>query len=205
MSKADYPYADDEFDAPAGPDVPRGVHRAPRSAWSRWWPFVVVIVLVPALAYALVTWASRDNSTNDDASGEPSSSASAPATSGSPGTSETPKSQEPSTETTSEPPASEEPTATAELGTPVVVYNAAGISGLAKSTAGELEAAGFTSVTSTNFSGTKPAASTIYYASEDLEPTAALVGQTLGIDALELSASDAGDGVSVVLVSDPNG
>ena len=206
MSKADYPYADDEFDAPTGPDVPRGVHRAPRSAWSRWWPFVVVIIVVPAIAYALVTWASRDNSTSDDAT-SPAASTSASST---PKASETPSasdepSEEPSDEASpsDEPTASEEPTAAVELDTPVTVYNAAGIEGLAASPVDELEGAGFTTAQADNFSGTKPGTSTIYYASEDLEPTAALVGQTIGVDALELSASDAGDGIAVVLISDP--
>jgi cytoskeletal protein RodZ len=204
VSKADYPYADDEFDAPTGPDVPRGVHRAPRSAWSRWWPFVVVIVVVPAIAYALVTWASRDNSTSDDANA-PATSTSASST---PKASETATAEEPSVEPTdeaspSDEPTTEEPTAEVELGTPVTVYNAAGIEGLAASTVDDLEAAGFTSAKADNFSGTEPGTSTIYYASEDLEPTAALVGQTIGVDALELSESDAGDGISVVLISDP--
>jgi cytoskeletal protein RodZ len=204
VSKADYPYADDEFDAPTGPDVPRGVHRAPRSAWSRWWPFVVVIVVVPAIAYALVTWASRDNSTSDDANA-PATSTSASST---PKASETATAEEPSVEPTdeaspSDEPTTEEPTAEVELGTPVTVYNAAGIEGLAASTVDDLEAAGFTSAKADNFSGTEPGTSTIYYASEDLEPTAALAGQTIGVDALELSESDAGDGISVVLISDP--
>ena len=205
MSKADYPYADDEFDAPTGPDVPRGVHRAPRSAWSRWWPFIVVIIVVPAIAYALVTWASRDNTATDDAT-TPAASTSASSTakastSAKPSTTPTKAATEeasPTEAATTEPPAAE-----VALDTPVTVFNAAGISGLAGRTVDKLEAAGFTSAKADNFSGTKPGSSTIYYASEDLEPTAALVGQTIGVDALEMSAADAGDGISVVLISDP--
>ncbi|MEN0130566.1 MAG: LytR C-terminal domain-containing protein [Brevundimonas sp.] len=206
MSKADYSYPDDEFDAPTGPDVPRGVHRAPISAWSRWWPFVVVIIVVPALAYALVTWASRDNTTTD--SGTPEASASAPQASGTPTTSAEPSttpSEAPSdTPTQTEEATPTESPASVELDTPVVVYNAAGISGLAASTVTKLEGAGFTAAKADNFSGAKPGQSTVYYASEDLEPTAALVGETIGVDALELSASDAGDGISAVLISDPS-
>jgi len=199
VSKADYPYADDEFDAPTGPDVPRGVHRAPRSAWSRWWPFLVVILVVPAIAYGLVTFASRDNSsstpTSSTTSKAPSASASKPSTS-------------PSAESSSEPSepaesASEEPTAEVALATPVTVFNAAGISGLAASTVTDLKGAGFTNVTAANYVGTKPGESTVYYASDDLKATADLVAQTIGIDTVTLSESDAEDGVSAVLITQP--
>lgn len=201
MSKADYPYADDEFDAPAGPDVPRGVHRAPRSAWSRWWPFLVVIIVVPAIAYGLVTYASRDNSPSTPASSStskaPSGEASTPA-----------KSTEPSDETSSESaespePTSEAPTPEVDLTTGVTVYNAAGIKGLAASTVTTLEGAGFTNVTGTNFSGTKPDVSTVYYASDDQKATADLVAETVGLDTVTQSESDADDGISVVLIAAP--
>ncbi|WP_158580697.1 LytR C-terminal domain-containing protein [Cellulomonas rhizosphaerae] len=202
MSKANYPYAEDEFDAPSGPDVPRGVHRAPRSAWSRWWPFLVVILVVPAIAYGLVTFASRDNSPST-----PSSSA----TSKAPGSSASTPSKSPSDDASKEPtksdeptePTSEEPTAEVALATPVTVFNAAGISGLAAGTVTDLKGAGFTNVTAANFVGTKPDVSTVYYASDDLKPTADLVAETIGIDTVTLSESDADDGVSAVLITAP--
>ncbi|MCL2424431.1 MAG: hypothetical protein FWD11_11180, partial [Micrococcales bacterium] len=66
-----YPYDEDEFDAPVDPDGPHGVHRAPRSFWSKWWPFLAVIVVVPALTFAAVYWAMQDDSTGtvDDGAG----------------------------------------------------------------------------------------------------------------------------------------
>ena len=211
MSKADYPYADDEFDAPTGPDVPRGVHRAPRSAWSRWWPFVAVIVIVPLVAYALVTYASRDNGTDDDTTTTGTTTSATPkATTPSADSSDkaTDKATDDATDDATEP--SDEPTddrATAEvqLDTPVVVLNAAGINGLAAKTVTALKGDGFTAAKAENFSGTKPDASVVYYASDDLKPTADKVASSLGIDDVQQSATDAGAGISVVLRTAPQG
>ena len=194
MSKADAPYPEDEFDVP-NPDVARGVHRAPRSAWSRWWPFVAVLVIAPVIAYGLVNLAARtgdlptgngSNGADSSASTDPSDAATTPADGGS-----------------AAPPAdSAAPTAVME--TPIVVLNAAKISGLAKTQATKLTAAGFTAVTTGNFTGTVPADSVVYYATEDQAATAQLAAQTLGITAVTLSATDAGTGISVVLASDPS-
>jgi cytoskeletal protein RodZ len=200
VSKADYPYPPDEFDAPPGPDAPRGVHRAPRSWWSRWWPFLVVLVVVPALAWAAVTWYLRDDS----------STPTSPTT----GVEETVPADETATDEATEPadgqttaeapPTTEAPAPAVNLAAPVAVLNGAKISGLAAREAEKLEAAGFTAVTPDNFTGTSPAASTVFYASADLQPTAQLVGTTLGIATVVESAVDAGAGITVVLRSDPD-
>lgn len=200
MSKADYPYPDDEFDAPADPTAPRGVHRAPRSAWSRWWPFLAVLVIAPLLAYGIVTFASRDTSTDPGTSG--STTTSAPTSTATAGTSEKPSDEpeEPSDEPTE--PADEETTPAAEvdLTTPVTVYNAAGIQGLAGQGAGELTEAGFSSVVADNFGGTAPATSTVYYATEEQVATAELAASTLGVTTVTLDPAQAGTGIAVVLV-----
>ncbi len=205
MSKADYPYPDDEFDraADADPDVPRGVHRAPRTAWSRWWPFLAVIVLAPLLAFGAVTvWGivndSSMNDANDSGVNAPEDST---ADDGGDGTGTPPD------ETGAEEPAPEtsEPAApTPVYSTPVTVLNGAGIKGLAGDQAAKLTAAGFTAVDTGNVSGTKPAQNTVYYKSEDLKDTATAVGQALGVTTVTLSETDAGNGISVVLVSDPS-
>ncbi|GEL95869.1 LytR C-terminal domain-containing protein [Cellulomonas composti] len=201
MSKADYPYPDDEFDAAADPSAPRGVHRSPRSAWSRWWPFLAVLVLAPLLAYSLVTYMSRDTGSSGD--DDVTTSSATPT----PGSSATAAPTDGATEPTGEATQAESPTPTAEptiapvMSTPVAVLNGAGIQGLAGQGAEKLTDAGFTSVTSDNFSGTKPASSTVYYASDDLRSTADLVAATLGLTTVTLDAGQAGDGITVVLVS----
>lgn len=196
MSKAEYSYPEDEFDVPSNPDVPRGVHRAPRSAWSRWWPFLVVLVLAPVLAFAVVNYMARDGNL-------PSL----------PGTSTSPEAQEdtPSdtategeTPTDTETTPADEPVAPAPvMDTPVVVLNAASIGGLAAAQAEKLTTAGFTAVTTGNTEATTDD-SVVYYAAEDQKVTAELVAQTLGLGAPTLSPADAGTAISVVLVSDPD-
>jgi cytoskeletal protein RodZ len=208
VSKADYPYPDDEFDraADADPDVPRGVHRAPRSAWSRWWPFLAVVVLAPLLAFGAVTvWGIvNDNSMHnaDDSGGtvpddsetsDAGDGTEAPADEGADAGTEAPATQ------TTEPAAP-----TPVLTTPVQVLNGASISGLAKTQAAKLTGAGYTTVDTGNVTGTRPAQNTVYYKSDDLKATATAVAQTLGVTSVTMSATDAGDGISVVLVTDPS-
>jgi len=205
VSKADYPYPEDEFDAPPDPTAPRGVHRAPRSAWSRWWPFLAVLVLAPALAYGIVAFATRGGdlplSSGGGSDADDTPTATAPATPGGEAT----DGEEPDGEATE--PASEEPTQEEtvapepDLTTSVTVYNAAGIQGLAAKGAERLGAAGFSQVTPTNFTGTKPAESTVYYATDEDQPAAELVASTLGVPVIQLDPAQAPTGIVVVLVS----
>ncbi len=200
MSKADYPYPDDEFDAQPDPTAPRGVHRAPRSAWSRWAPFLVVLVVAPLLAYGIVTFATRGGDlpiggSDDGPAPTAAATSTAPATDD--GDAPSGDASEPAPQETTEQPPAAEP----DLATPVTVLNAAGIQGLAATAGQRLTSAGFTAVSPDNFSGTKPATSTVYYASEDERATADLVASTLGLDTVQLDAATAGSGVVVVLVT----
>jgi len=198
VSKAEYSYPEDEFDVPSNPDVPRGVHRAPRSAWSRWWKFLVVLALLPVLAFTLVNLAARDGNLPT-----------LPGTSNSPDAQETPADTategegEGEAPTEPETPAVEEPPAPAPvMDTPIVVLNAASIGGLAGEQAEQLTAAGFTSVTTGNTEADGD--SVVYFPSEELRATADLVAQTLGLTTVTLQPADDVVGVSVVLTSDPD-
>lgn len=203
MSKADYPYPEDEFDA-ISPDAPTGVHRAPRSAWSRWWPFLVVLVVVPALAYGVVTYLSR---TGDlPLAGGPSQGQDGGAEQPVEPPAEGETGGEPTAPEGGEPPAGEPttPEAVPDLATPVAVLNGARVSGLAGRVADQLEAAGFTAVTPDNATGALPAQSTVYIMSEDLRATAELVAATVGVPTIEVSTDQAGGSIQVVLVTDPD-
>lgn len=202
MSKAAYPYPPDEFDAPPDLDAPRGVHRAPRSAWSRWWPYLLVLVLVPALAWGVVTFLAREGRLPDLPIGTagPSDQSSEPVT-GETGAGETMTEAPPPTPTDVATTATQ---AAPAMDTPVSVLNGAGVAGLAARTADKLTAAGFTAVTPGNADGSTPVASTVFYASEDLASTAQLVARTVGVEAVVLSPADAGDGVVVLLRTDPD-
>ncbi|GCD21137.1 hypothetical protein CTKZ_26990 [Cellulomonas algicola] len=200
MSKADYPYPDDEFDAAADPDAPRGVHRAPRSAWSRWWPFLAVLVLAPVLAYGAVTAWGIINGADDS----PDSSTVDEGGTGDEGT--TDGTEETPADGTEEPPVESEapPAAEPVLSTPVQVLNASGVSGVAARQQAKLQEAGFTAATTGNSDGEGVTDSTVFYASEDLRSTADLVAQTLGLTAVTLDPDQAGDGIVVVLRTDPD-
>jgi hypothetical protein len=195
VSKAEYSYPEDEFDVPSNPDVPRGVHRAPRSAWSRWWKGLVVLALLPVLAWTLVNLAARDGNlpTFPGTSSSPEAQEDTPADPATEG-------ETPATET--EAPVEEPAAPTPVMGTPIVVLNAASIGGLAATQAEKLTGAGFTAVVTGNAQPTVDD-STVYYTSEDLRPTADLVAQTLGLTEVALDASGE-PGISVLLVSDPD-
>ncbi len=201
MSKAAYPYPPDEFDAPPDPDSPRGVHRAPRSAWSRWWPYLLVVVLVPALAWGVVTFLAREGRLPDLPIGTAGPSEQSPSPSA--GESGTAGATTPAPAPTPTDVAPTPTEAAPALGTPVSVLNGAGVAGLAARTADKLTAAGFTAVTPGNATGSTPVASTVFYGSEDLRSTAELVARTVGVQAVQLSPADAGSGIVVVLRTDP--
>ena len=146
MSKASYSYPPDEFDAPPDPDSPRGVHRAPRSAWSRWWPFVAVIVIVPLVAWAAVTYLAGKGQLPDIPG--VASTSTAQATTG-PTDAASAQATAPAAPTTTAAPA-------VELGTPVSVLNGSKIAGLAKKVGDQLGAVGFTKVTAGNATSSTP-------------------------------------------------
>lgn len=204
MTKASDRYPEDEFDAEPVPDAPIGVHRAPRSWWSRWWPFVAVVVLVPALTVGLVMWASSwdgrlpgfGDSTEPAAAAPSEPETSAPAE----GT-EDPGAEAPA-ETEAPPAETEEPAATADLTTDVRVLNASGRSGLAAGAAGDLEDAGFTAVTTGNGNAGGLQQTTVFYASADLALTAQQVADALGIANVVEDAGTAPEGVVVLLLAD---
>lgn len=199
MSKAAYSYPPDEFDASPGPDAPRGVHRAPRSAWSRWWPFVAVVVIVPLVAWGAVTYLAGRGQLPDIPG---------VASTASQGPDQTPTdSAQPSdSATASTPPAQSTSTAppATDLTAPVNVLNGAKINGLAKKVADQLAAAGFAKVTTGNTSAATSTVSTVFYGNASLKATAELVAKTIKVTAVEQSSTEAPSGITVVLRSDPS-
>lgn len=206
MTKGNYPYPEDEFDAAPGPDSPIGVHRAPRTWWSRWWPFVAVLVIVPVVTVGAVLWTSSwdglgGSGTDEalvDVTDDATDAATDAATEG-----EDAATDPAAEETTPEEAPVEEPAA------PVVNYeqavdvlNAANRNGLAADVKEQLETAGFTTVTAGNGSASTADVTTVFYASADLQPTAQAVADALGITTVTESATDAGSGVVVLLRSD---
>lgn len=197
VRSADYPYPPDEFDAAASSGGPRGVHRTPRSAWSRWWPFLVVVVLFPALAFGVVTWISNGGGLPwSGAADGPSASSSTPAGS----TSAASPSDSASESATETPSPTETPTPEPDLTSAVQVENATKTSGLAGGARDTLKAAGFTDVSIGNWTGPSVGTSVVFYpAAADLG-TASKVAELLGISRVVEDATQTG--VVAVLEAD---
>ncbi|MCV2395072.1 LytR C-terminal domain-containing protein [Actinotalea sp. M2MS4P-6] len=212
MRSADYPYPPDEFDAAANAGGPRGVHRTPRSTWSRWWPWLVALIVFPALAFVAVTLLSGGTlfGFGIGASGSESSSTSATSTateSATESATETPTetATETPTETATETPtetATETPTPEPDLARTVRIDNATTTSGLAGGARDVLEADGFTDVSTGNWSGADVGTSAVFYPTAEDVGTAARIAETLGITRVEENADLAGDVVLVVLEAD---
>ena len=199
MTKPNYPYPEDEFDQAALHAGPRGVHRQPRAGLRRWWPFLAVLVLAPALAFAFVTFLSHSGTSSKipgfSSLTEDSTASAAPSQTSSPTASATAS----ATTTPTAPPTEAGPA----LGTKIQVLNGAGVSGVAAQAAAKLTAAGFTSVTPPgNYGGAALSVSTVFYATPADAVTAKAVGTALGIAQVKESATQASGAIVVVLKSD---
>ena len=189
MSKVEYTYPEDEFDAVERHSVPRGVHRAPHSLWARVRAFVVVLVVAPVLAYGAVTYWSMDHSAAPVAKAPVATSAATPAASAAKTSPATPSQT-----------ATAAPSSAADLSTAVAVFNATTRSGLASAAAKVLTGAGWTSVKPENYTGGKLASSTVYYGTAKLEATARGAAAALGITTVKLDATV--HGLKIVLEDD---
>jgi hypothetical protein len=200
VTKSQYSYPPDEFDARRPDGSPVGVHREPRSRWSAVWPFLLVAVIFAGIAVGGVSYLSNDRddtpptaaSTQDAAGGEDPDGG----TSGEDVEGDGEPSEEPTDEPTEEP--TEEPTgkltedevaallAQASMTAPIVVQNAstqagATVQGLAGSTAELLKAQGFSNLTTANFDGAEAPSSNVVRYVGDRAETSAAVAAVLGI------------------------
>lgn len=202
----------DEFDDLVT-SAPVGVHRRPRSPWRPVITFLVIIIVAPLLAWALVwalqTWIGSDSgdvstvtqqgadvsqsqdisTTGDVGEAEETGSTADDAAA------ETTTIEPEETETEEEEP--EEPEVV--YSTAVQVLNNTDRTGYAWQQANELESAGFGNVNSGNATGWATTVTTVYYASEDLEATAQEVADILGIDRVQLETESVTSGIVVVL------
>ncbi len=202
-------YPHDEFDeVPA--DGPQGVHRKPKSPWKTVLPFLLVLLIVPLLAWgatALIKGAEKE----EIVVAEPEAS----------------QSEEiPQSDTELVPPLPEEgPTgmpddpnevveeeiveevAPAEeiyYDAAVVVLNASGIAGLAGTNADILINAGFVNAWAGNADSSATPVNTVYYENASYQATAAKIGELLGITELVENASAVGSSqVAVLLRTEP--
>ncbi|MCL2802935.1 MAG: LytR C-terminal domain-containing protein [Micrococcales bacterium] len=184
MSKSRYPYPPDEFDEVDQSTRPKEPHAAKRSAWSRIWPFLLVIVLVPAVAIAAVKLlANSDNTTTPPATQAPASPTPTPE----PTPTEAPPTPEPTP--TEEP--TPEPQLTPDFAAVVTVMNDVSgrytgtKNGLAGRAAQKLAGEGWTNAaSSTDHVNNNRETSQVYYSGAEAQVTAEAVAAALGIAAV---------------------
>lgn len=199
----EYEYPADEFDEPNDSVLPAGVHRRPLPAWRNWLPLLLIVVIVPALAWGALALFKVAGGTNSSvatsiatkmAGNKTTAKAKASA-------SATPKSNA-TVVTTQAPTPTPTPTQSIDHTVGITVHNGTNTAGLAARAGSTLEGAGFTAVTVSPgvYSEATPTDSTVYYASEDQEPVAKAVAKELGISNVELSAEQASSNPIVVVL-----
>lgn len=208
MAENQYPI--DEFDELAAQRQVAGAHRRRKSNRSWWIALVAIVILAPLAGWGVVNALGYHGTTSPTAHG---TTASAPAsvtpTVTTPATDAATTSAPVETATpTEEPQPSAEPTTEApqaDHSMPVLVLNATKINGLAGKMKASLDAAGFTSVSVGDYRYATPAASQIYYPSEEAAVTATAVASALGIDPSNLildAGATGGSQIVVVLAGD---
>jgi outer membrane biosynthesis protein TonB len=230
VSKSAYPYPPDEFDQVDLSSRPKEVHAARRSLWGRIWPFLLVIVLVPVVAFLAVHFLAGRGGGDGTATGGATASQSATAQTTPPAETSTPPADQ-STETvppveTPTPDVPDTPTETATETEPVeptdtetsetpapvadmtalvLVRNNGAPNGSAADAAETLQAAGWANASfDTVTPDTTPTTSTVYYSRADQEATAQQVASTIGVSGVELNetvATTAPGGILVIVTA----
>ena len=169
-------YPRDEFDR-AGEDMPVGMHRPKPSRWKNVWPFLAILVIVPALGWAAATALSRQQTATVNNAPSPAASApSAAAPSASP-TADAAAPAEPTPSASSSSSASSEP----DHGAVIQVLNGTGTQGFAGQQAQILNQAGYAGTSAANADGWATQTSTVFYEDPRMEGTAKDVASKLGI------------------------
>ena len=168
-------YPRDEFDR-AGEDMPVGMHRPKPSRWKNVWPFLAILVIVPALGWAAATALSRQQTTTP-ATNAPTVAATTPSASASPSA------------------ASAEP----DHGAVIQVLNGTGTQGYAGQQAQILNQAGYAGTSAANADGWTTQTSTVFYEDPRMEGTAKDIASKLGISSVR-QESGLGDPDIVVIL-----
>ena len=188
-------YPEDEFDQ-AGAEGPVGLFREKPSRWKTVLPFLLVLIIVPVLAWGAVSFIT---SRSDNQTAETQSTT--VATQAPIETTEAPTNAEATTEATTQKP-TEEPTETepaVSKDVAIQILNGTRINGLAAEAVGKLQADGYQYVSASNASGWLTEATTIYYA-PGTRAGAEVIGEILGISNLSENSTDLGNSDYVVVL-----
>jgi hypothetical protein len=169
-----YQFPRDEFDNYDARPTPVGVHRAPRSRWSRLWPFLLVAALFASVAVLGIWSLTREQTIEADpgpvATAEPGENREN-------GTAEPTEPAEPGENGDGD----GETPGDVNQAASIRVLNDTGPSGEAGRGRDRLTAAGFTNVVADNFPGDSGLTSSAVWFTGDNAQTAAAVAEALGI------------------------
>lgn len=199
-------YPRDEFDI-AGEDMPVGMHRPQPSHWKFVWPFLVILILIPLLAWGasalLLNREGQELNTVPESAESSESAQSAQSTqSDDDAQSVTIEPAQSEPETVVEPAQPEPEAAPAQevnYNATIDVLNGTGTAGLAAERAGTLNGAGFANTTPANADDWITEVSFVYYADSAFEATAQEVARVLGITNVKQIDATGGGNIVVVL------
>ena len=164
--------------------MPVGMHRPKPSKWKNVWPFLAILVIVPALGWAAATALSRQQTTTVNPTPAPITAA--PAQSG--------------TEATPSPsPSSSAASSAPDHGAVIQVLNGTGTQGYAGQQATILNQAGYAGTSAANADGWATQTSTVYYEDPSMEGTAKDIASKLGIDNVRQESGLGNPDIVVVL------
>lgn len=203
MSSHQYP--EDEFDQ-AGKDRPVGVHRQRPSQWKTVLPFLLVLIIVPILAWGFVSLITGSSPSEDnDSQPEQTTVAVEEQTTEAEAEASEATEQESAEEETTEATEEETEQSGANKDASIAILNGTNVNGLAAGATEKLKADGFANVEAENAQGWVTEVTTIYYAPGDLAG-AQQIGSLLGIDQMVENADVLGNyNYIVVLKGDYNG
>ena len=151
--------------------MPVGMHRPKPSKWKNVWPFLAILVIVPALGWAAATALSRQQTTTV-----------------------TPAPTSAATTSTSSPAAS-----APDHGAVIQVLNGTGTQGYAGQKAAILNEAGYAGTSAANADGWATQTSTVFYEDPRMEATAKDVASKLGIDTVRQESGLGNPDIVVIL------
>ena len=178
--------------------MPVGMHRPKPSTWKNVWPFLAILVIVPALGWAAATALSPRQDTTVKVAPGPTASSSAAAPAPSAPSSAAPSAPQSGT-TPSPSPSSSSASSQPDHGAVIQVLNGTETQGYAAAQAGILNQAGYAGTSAANADGWTTQTSTVFYEDPSMEATARDIASKLGISAVRQQSGLGDPDVVVVL------
>lgn len=178
--------------------MPVGMHRPKPSTWKNVWPFLAILVIVPALGWAAATALSRQQDTTVKVTPGPTASSSAAAPAPSAPSSAAPSAPQSGT-TPSPSPSSSSASSQPDHGAVIQVLNGTETQGYAAAQASILNQAGYAGTSAANADGWATQTSAVFYEDPSMEATARDIASKLGISAVRQQSGLGDPDVVVVL------